>query len=91
MTASGVPIKITPGGGIEVAKKAAHTPAKGRPAVKPAVKKVAPAPAKAPVKAAAKLNEAKATKKVVGSTAAQGKPVSKGLPAKAAAPRKLTM
>ena len=93
MTASGVPIKITPGGDIEVAKKAAPVPAaKARPAARPAVKKVTPVPAKAPVKAATKQNEAaKAAKKVVGNAAAQGKPVSKGLPAKAAAPRKLTM
>jgi hypothetical protein len=47
MTASGIPIKITPGGGIEVAKKPA-------PAPKPAVRATAPTPAKIPAKIPAK-------------------------------------
>lgn len=48
MSAGGIPIKITPGGNIEVAKKPA--PAKATPALKPAVKKAAPTPTKAPPK-----------------------------------------
>lgn len=90
MTASGIPIKITPGGGIEVAKK--PTPAKASPAPKSAVKTVAPTPVKAPLKAPTKFNgAANAPKKVAASTAAPKKVISKASPAKTAAPRKLTM
>lgn len=90
MTASGIPIKITPGGGIEVAKKPAPTKAGAAP--KPAVKSIAPSPAKAPVKAPTKLNgAADAPKKAAGSTTAPKKMAPKASPAKATAPRKLTM
>jgi hypothetical protein len=106
MTASGIPIKITPGGGIEVAKKPAPAKASPVPkaavrATAPIPAKVpakmpakAPAktPAKGPAKAPAKPNgTVNAPKKVAASTAAPKKVIPQALPAKTAAPRKLTM
>ncbi|KAF2027223.1 acyltransferase-domain-containing protein [Setomelanomma holmii] len=94
MTASGIPIKVTPSGAIQVAQKpTGQQPAKSGPPA--AVKKSTPAPAKIPAKpnstvpktGAPKLNTpATAPKKIPAANGALKKPFAPSAPS---APRKL--